>query len=212
MRAGRLAAVEVDGERGLVIPGAGPGLRGGVQQHRADQRDPEAAGGVDDQLSRRVTRIDQVLAGQQALAGQLLMDRGGHRGVGNGRLGRGHAGDQVRSASATTGYTTGVKGNSFSASGTGVRGIETATTGNTTGVSAYVNSSAGTAGVFNNAAGGKILIGQNNGVEKFRVDGNGNVNALGTFTGSGAGLTGIQFSQLSGTWPVRNSAGPTAMR
>jgi hypothetical protein len=66
-------------------------------------------------------------------------------------------------------------------------------------VSAYVASPAGTAGVFNNAAGGKILTGQNNGVEKFSVDGSGNVNALGRFTGSGAGLTGIQFSNLSGT-------------
>ena len=37
-----------------------------------------------------------MLAGQQALAGQLVMDRGGHRGVRNGRLGRGHACDQIR--------------------------------------------------------------------------------------------------------------------
>ena len=39
----------------------------------------------------------------------------------------------------------------------------------------------------------------NSPVTKFSVDGNGNVNALGTFTGSGAGLTGIQFSNLGGT-------------
>ena len=96
MRAGRLPGVEVEGKRGLVIPGACLGLGGGVQQHRADQRDPEHAGSVDDQLGRRVTRIDQVLAGQQPPLLQLLMDRSEHRGVGNGRLGRGHAGDQVR--------------------------------------------------------------------------------------------------------------------
>jgi hypothetical protein len=50
LRAGRLAAVEVDGERGLVIPGAGSGLRGVVQQQRGYQGDPERAGGVHDQL------------------------------------------------------------------------------------------------------------------------------------------------------------------
>ena len=80
-----------------------------------------------------------------------------------------------------------------------MRGLSTATTGSTTGISASVASAAGTAGVFNNTAGGKILSGQNNGVQKFAVDGNGNVNIAGGFTGSGAGLTGIQFSSLSGT-------------
>lgn len=92
-----------------------------------------------------------------------------------------------------------VKGASTSPSGTGARGIETATSGATTGISSYVASSAGIAAVFNNAAGGKIISGQNNGVEKFSVDGSGNVNAVGTFSGSGSGLTGIGFSNLSGT-------------
>jgi hypothetical protein len=36
-------------------------------------------------------------------------------------------------------------------------------------------------------------------VEQFSVDGSGNVNALGTYTGSGSGLTGVPFSSLSGT-------------
>ena len=102
-------------------------------------------------------------------------------------------------ATATTGSTYGLKGYSSSTGGTGVRGLSTATTGVTTGISASVASAAGTAGVFNNTAGGKILSGQNNGAEKFSVDGSGNVNARGTFTGSGAGLTGIQFSQLVGS-------------
>jgi len=75
LRAGRLPGVEVEGKRGFVIPGAGSGLGGVVQPQRADQRDPEDAGGVDDQLGRRVTRIDQVLAGQQLPFLQLLMDR-----------------------------------------------------------------------------------------------------------------------------------------
>ncbi len=75
----------------------------------------------------------------------------------------------------------GVKGNSNSTSGTGVRGTETSTSGATTGVSGYVASTTGTAGVFNNAGGGKILSGQNTGVEKFSVDGNGNVNAASAY-------------------------------
>ena len=101
-------------------------------------------------------------------------------------------------ATATTGSTYGLKGYSSSTGGTGVRGLSTATTGSTTGISASVASAAGTAGVFNNTAGGKILSGQNNGVQKFSVDGSGNVNASGTFTGNGSALTGIAFTQLGG--------------
>jgi len=83
----------------------------------------------------------------------------------------------IGTATSTTGSTYGLRGTSSSTSGTGVRGIATATSGSTTGVSAYVASSSGTAGVFNNAAGGRIISGQSNGVEAFRVDGSGNVNA-----------------------------------
>jgi hypothetical protein len=101
--------------------------------------------------------------------------------------------------SSSTGATVGVKGESSSTSGTGVRGTNTATSGSTTGISSNVSSATGTAAVFNNAAGGKIISGQNNGVEQFSVDGSGNVNALGTYTGSGSGLTGVPFSSLSGT-------------
>jgi hypothetical protein len=43
-------------------------------------------------------------------------------------------------------------------------------------LSAYVASAGGTVAVLNNGAGGKIISGQNNGVEKFSVDGSGNVN------------------------------------
>jgi hypothetical protein len=104
----------------------------------------------------------------------------------------------IGTATSDTGFTYGLRGTSSSSSGTGVRGIATATDGSTTGVSGYVDSASGTAGAFNNAAGGKILSGQNNGTEMFSVDGGGNVNAAGGFTGGGAGLTGIQFSQLTG--------------
>ena len=118
----------------------------------------------------------------------------GVQGIAASNIGYGVFGN----ASSLTGQTVGVLGRAKSTSGKGVRGIEIATTGDTVGVSAYDASPAGTAGVFNNAAGGRILRGQNNGIDKFIVDGSGNVNAAGTFTGSGAGLTGLQFSQLSG--------------
>ena len=86
----------------------------------------------------------------------------------------------------------GVKGNSTSTAGTGVRGIQPATSGATTGVSGYVASSSGTAGVFNNAAGGKILSGQNDGVETFSVDGQGNVNSTaGTYRIGGSTVLNI---------------------
>ncbi len=118
-------------------------------------------------------------------------------GVEGGSAGSGGYGVYGNVTSAT-GATVGVKGNSQSTTGTGVRGTNIATSGVTTGVSGYVDSAAGTAGVFNNAAGGNILIGQNNGAPTFTVSGTGNVNAAGGFTGSGTGITGITFSQLTG--------------
>jgi hypothetical protein len=111
-----------------------------------------------------------------------------------GEGGHGVVGESTNPA----GVGTGVKGSSSSTSGTGVRGIEIATTGYTAGVSGYVASPSGTAAVFNNAAGGNIIRGQNNGVNKFSVDGSGNVDIAGAITGNGAGLTGLRFSQLGG--------------
>jgi hypothetical protein len=102
-------------------------------------------------------------------------------------------------ASASTGNTYGVYGKVASTAGIALLGLATATSGNTIGVSGIVDSAAGTAGVFNNAIGGNILVGQNNGTAKFTVDGSGDVNISGNFTGSGSGLTGIQFSNLGGT-------------
>ena len=119
----------------------------------------------------------------------------GVQGVATGTAGVGLIG----TASSTTGFTYGLRGTSSSSSGTGVRGIAVATSGSTVGISGYVNSAAGTAGVLNNAAGGNILLGQNNGATKFTVDGSGDVTIAGNFTGSGTGITGIQFSQLSGS-------------
>ncbi|MGC2108868.1 MAG: tail fiber domain-containing protein [Candidatus Korobacteraceae bacterium] len=94
---------------------------------------------------------------------------------------------------AGTGGGIGIKASSSSTAGTGIRGIETATSGVTTGVSAYVVSPAGTAAVFNNAGHGKIISGQNNGTEKFSVDGSGNVNVAGEYEIGGTGIFGIGY-------------------
>jgi hypothetical protein len=126
-------------------------------------------------------------APSKALVGTATSTSGTAIGVEGGSNGSGGYGVYGNVTSAT-GATVGVKGNSQSSAGTGVRGTNIATSGATTGVSGYVASAAGVAGAFNNAAGGKILSGQNNGVEKFSVDGSGNVTSQGTL--SGAGMTG----------------------
>ena len=95
-------------------------------------------------------------------------------------------------ATSANGGTYGMKGQSASTSGTGVRGLATATMGVTNGISAWVNSPAGIAGVFNNAKGGMILSGQNNGTTKFSVDGSGNVNSTsGTYQIGGSSVVSI---------------------
>ncbi|MGA2372771.1 MAG: tail fiber domain-containing protein [Candidatus Korobacteraceae bacterium] len=112
-------------------------------------------------------------------------------GVEGGSAGSGGYG-VYGNVSSSTGATVGVKGNSTSTAGTGVRGTNTATSGATTGVSGYVASAAGIAGAFNNAAGGKILSGQNNGVEQFSVDGSGNINsASGAYRIGGSSVVNI---------------------
>ena len=95
-------------------------------------------------------------------------------------------------STSITGSGIGVYGSSASTSGVGVSAIATATTGNTVGVYGTSKSSGGTAGVFNNIAGGKILSGQNIGVEKFSVDGSGHVNsASGTYQIGGSSVLSI---------------------
>jgi len=102
-------------------------------------------------------------------------------------------------ASATTGFTQGMWGGSYSPNGIGVLGEAHATSGSTIGVEGVTSStsgigvegegngigveglsssSTGTAGVFNNTGGGKILSGQTSGTEVFSV------NATGVVTGS----------------------------
>ena len=103
----------------------------------------------------------------------------GVHGIANGSGGYGI----LAESKSSSGTGIGIKSSSSGTSGTGLRALATATSGTTTGVSAYVASAAGTAGVFNNAAGGKIFSGQNNGVEKFSVDGSGSVVSVNAVTG-----------------------------
>ncbi len=89
----------------------------------------------------------------------------------------------------------GVKGASTSTSGTGMRAIETAGSGATIGISSYVASPSGIAAVFNNAGGGAIISGQNNGAQQFLVDGSGNVNSsAGTYQIGGSSVLSIGSS------------------
>ena len=71
-------------------------------------------------------------------------------------------------------------------SGTGIQGRATATTGSTAGVRALVSSPSGTAGYFDNMAGGEIASFRNNGVEEASIDGTGAVTGIrGIFKGNG---------------------------
>ncbi len=102
-----------------------------------------------------------------------------------------------------TGNTIGLIGQAISTSGFAIDATETATSGSTVGMLARIFSPTGTAALILNSASGNVtgsLISARTaaGVQ-FTVDGHGNVNTMGTYTGSGAGLTGLQFSQLGGT-------------
>lgn len=79
----------------------------------------------------------------------------------------------VFEAVANTGSTTGVAAYNSSSGGTAGLFAATAASGTTIGIEVSDASVTGTAGVFNNTAGGNILVGQNNGANKFRVDGTG---------------------------------------
>jgi len=127
----------------------------------------------------------------------------GVQGVATGTAGVGLIG----TASSTTGFTYGLRGTSSSTSGTGVRGLDNATSGKTTGVSGSVDSASGIAGVFNNTAGGKILSAQNNGAEKFSVDGSGNVTTSGTINTSGLSGTTSAPAGVGLTGNATNTTG-----
>jgi hypothetical protein len=88
-------------------------------------------------------------------------------------------------ATAATGATRGLIGRAASTTGIGVWGYAFATSGATTGVRGDVWSPNGIAGIFNTVnPTGKILVGRVNNSDKFSVDGSGNVAGSGTLTGT----------------------------
>ena len=101
-------------------------------------------------------------------------------------------------STAPTGLTYGILGSALSTAGTGLSGQATAVTGNTIGIRAVTQSPTSTAAIIDNLGGGKILSGRTTGyVEKFSVDASGNVIAAGTMTG-----TRLISTIASGTAPL----------
>jgi hypothetical protein len=170
-----------------------------------------------------VLRVTQSGSGRAMEVSSSAADKATLRSVNDGSAGFGLQGV----ATATTGYTygvlgetsspqtravlglayattgsdnSGVQGESNSTEGVGVRGVAHATSGPTVGVHGTVHSADGTAGVFYNVAGGRILrglVGEGApATEVFRVEGSGNVWTSGSvtatsFSGDGSGLTNV---------------------
>ncbi|MBZ5570828.1 MAG: hypothetical protein LAO09_02985 [Acidobacteriia bacterium] len=99
----------------------------------------------------------------------------------------------------TGGTGNGVSGTTLAPQGAGVAGLSTKSIG----VSGTTNGSSGTAGYFDNTAGGNILIGAVNGTHKFRVDGTGK----GFFDG-GTQTGGADFAESVAIAPGKNQQEP----
>ncbi|HEY4678189.1 MAG TPA: hypothetical protein VIJ01_13555 [Candidatus Angelobacter sp.] len=108
-----------------------------------------------------------------------------------------HGTGVVGEATQSTGTTYGVQGISASDGGVGILGVTRSVNGATTGVRGESNSPDGTAGVFDALGGGSILSGRSAGVEKFRVDAQGDVAAT-AFSGDGSKLTNVNATLLGG--------------
>jgi hypothetical protein len=108
-----------------------------------------------------------------------------------------HGTGVVGEATQNTGTTYGVRGISASDAGAGILGANRSANGATTGVRGESNSPDGTAGVFDSLGGGSILSGRSAGIEKFRVDAQGNVTST-AFNGDGSKLTNVNANLLGG--------------
>lgn len=109
-----------------------------------------------------------------------------------------------------TGISYGVQGLIDGPKGIAVLGMENdggvfppAAAGDVVAIKGLVNNANSIASVFDNTAGGKIFSGQQNGVENISISSNGNLLTGGTvtaatFSGSGAGLTNIPGSVITG--------------
>ena len=111
-------------------------------------------------------------------------------------------------STAPTGLTYGILGSTLSTAGTGLSGQATAVTGNTIGIRAVTQSPTSTAAFFDNLGGGKLISARTTGyVERFSVDGSGNLAAGGTVTGTrmiSTIATGTAPLQVSSTTLVPN--------
>ncbi len=104
-------------------------------------------------------------------------------------------------SSSPTGLTFGLFGTSASSAGVGIFANNTSSTGTTYALQTSIRSPNGVAALFQNIVPGGIMIRAITGLlgsetEEFRVDGSGNVVALGgvtaaSFTGNGSALTGV---------------------
>jgi hypothetical protein len=140
-----------------------------------------------------------------SVLGQNNSSIGEARGVVGQIAGGGGGGAGVYGEATAGTATSGVYGVNYSAEGAAVRADERAETGNTAGVHAAVHSPGGTAGVFLNLAGGRLLagwVGDPPTTQVFRVEGSGNVWTSGSvtaasFSGDGSGLTNVPAGTAS---------------
>ncbi|MGD0922633.1 MAG: hypothetical protein ABSA70_12835, partial [Terriglobia bacterium] len=117
----------------------------------------------------------------------------------------------VGRAVATTGPAMGLLAAADSTSGIGVSASARAASGPTIGVLARVDSADGIPLIVDNRAGGKLLSARAGGFEKLSVSGNGNVTTSGniaaaSFSGSGAGLTGVAALTAASAANATNAA------
>jgi hypothetical protein len=108
-----------------------------------------------------------------------------------------HGTGVVGEATQNTGTTYGIRGISASDTGVGILGANRSANGATIGVRGETISPDGTAGVFDSLGGGSILSGRSAGIEKFRVDAQGNVTST-AFNGDGSKLTNVNANLLGG--------------
>ena len=218
---GPAGATGAQGLSGPIGPQGAAGPPGPTDYDALDARYATLAHGHNvSQITNAATLSANSFTGNQAISGNLsltgvLSGNSGNflgssgfnlfsvnqSGAGNGISGRSDAGV----GTSGTGLF-GVQGISSSTNGTGVFGWAAASSGVTRAIFAQANSPNGVAGAFENVAGGKLLSGTVQGVEKFKVDGSGAVYAssyrdlagnpisagTGDITGvsAGSGLTG----------------------
>jgi hypothetical protein len=111
---------------------------------------------------------------------------------------------------AASGAAVGIWGTTSSTGGVGLKGAATATTGSTTGLLANVKSDSGTAAVFQNSAGGKLISAQSgtSNTEMLAVDGGGNLSTTGEVSSNTANGTAVSAeTSASGGTAVFANAG-----